>query len=170
MYPGLYTAIVLSSVVGSGSWMVTQTRTFAPLRERILQMGKVRRPIRHRVALLWLTKLLCREYYTATALALVLVLVYRPVLLVIPYVKPGWSYWPLGYLVSVLAVNGTSMLWVLMIRRALDGRPAAVRAGDSNAAANGSTSDAIPHATPVSLLPGLQLDPQGGAESGDYEA
>lgn len=111
------TALALSAAVGSGAFMLVFTEAFAWLRA----------PAAHRMrgqdAPRWIWRklygLLACPYCTGTWLALAAVAVYRPVLVSVPGAGPGWSYWPLGYLTSVMAVNGTAMLWVLVVKKAL---------------------------------------------------
>lgn len=99
---------------GSGAFMLVFTEVFAPLRG-----WAAGRTSGGRRFWRWLDALLHCPYCTGTWLALAAVLIYRPVLVSVPHLRGGWSYWPLGYLVSVMFVNGTAMLWVLVIRRAL---------------------------------------------------
>lgn len=112
--PGLWTALMLSAATGSGVYVLVLTEIFTPLRRWIAEQT------RHE-AWFWvkLAGISTCPYCAGTWLAMILVLVYRPVLVDVPYVRPGFSFWPLGYLVSVLFVNGTAMLWVLIIKRAL---------------------------------------------------
>lgn len=110
---------MLSAAVGSGAFMLVYTEAFswlrAPARKRML-----RTPIPG-PGWAWrkLHALLMCAYCTGTWLALAAVGIWRPVLVSVPGVSRGWSYWPLGYLVSVMAVNGTAMLWVLIVKKAL---------------------------------------------------
>ena len=115
----LETALALSAAVGSGAYMLTRTEVFAPLPKLLLDKSDNARSVRAKQFWLKLGRLFMCPYCTGTWLALFAVAIYRPVLVTIPYVRSAPSYWPLGYLVSVMAVNGTAMLWVLLIRRAL---------------------------------------------------
>lgn len=110
----LGTALALSGACGSGAFMLVFSTIFIPLRKWIASKTEGE-------PWFWvkLHELLSCPYCTATWLAEMAVLIYRPVLVSIPHVRPGFSYWPLGYLVSVMFVNATAMLWVLIIRKAL---------------------------------------------------
>lgn len=109
---------MLSAAVGSGAFMLVYTEAFswlrAPARNRMRGLAAV-------PGWGWrkLHALQVCAYCTGTWLALAAVAIWRPVLVSIPGVSPGWSYWPLGYLVAVMAVNGTAMLWVLIVKKAL---------------------------------------------------
>lgn len=110
MSPDLAEALALSGAVGSGAYMLVLTEIFAPLRHRIARKtaGDPR---------FWVTlhKLITCPYCTGTWLALGAVTFYRPVLVR----EPGWAYFPSGFVVSVLFINSTAMLAVLVIRKAL---------------------------------------------------
>lgn len=108
------TAIVLSGATGSGAYMLTRTEVFAPLHAWVAARTRGE-------PWLWmkLHALLRCPYCTGTWLAIAAVLIYRPVLVSVPSLPRSWSYWPLGWLVSVMFVNGTAMLWTLIIRKAL---------------------------------------------------
>lgn len=117
--PGLVTALVLAAATGNGAYMLVYTRMFAPLRE-LTGSRAVPGHARQRMWA-WLHALLSCPYCTETWLALAATGIYRPVLVVIPHVPAAVSYWPLGYLTSVMATGGTAMTVVLIIRKALRG-------------------------------------------------
>ena len=108
MTTNVATALLLAIAVGSGSFMVSLTKIFVPVRVAVASRISKSRKGRF---FSWLSELLACPYCLGTWLSLAATAIYRPLIV--------HELWPLDYLVTVMFMNGTAMLTVLVIKKAL---------------------------------------------------
>lgn len=97
--------IILAMGIGSGSFMLSLAQIFAPLRLKVLERGRTSGFFK------WLYQLLNCPFCVSVWMSLIANAIYR--IRLVPY------YWPLGYLVTALALSSGAMAAVLVIRKAL---------------------------------------------------